>query len=179
MLLPKKLPATTNPLPPHPFFLHPTITFFNLLLHPSTTLTPWIFQTSNIVEPAWEQPLLQLHALAVHFIRHHQEFAQEIQAAVDMLQSLEWEEIRKEKFSITPIAIFESFVRLAESMISREAAEQQRRQQWLAEAAEETSEQDEAAIPLRSNTADKYGVDLEEFKMKTGKKPLHWQHHSA
>ena len=105
----------------------------------------------------------------------HKESAREIQAAVDMLKSLEWEEIRKEKFSITPIAIFESFVRLAESMISREAAEKQRRQQWLAEANEEAPEQDTSAIPLSTNTADKYGVDLEEFKLKTGKKPLHWQ----
>ena len=107
--------------------------------------------------------------------QHHQEFANEIQTAVELLKSLEWEEIRKEKFSITPIVIFENFVRLAESMISREAAEKQRRQQWLAEAAEEVPEQDEGTIPLSINTADKYGVDLEEFKMKTGKKPLHWQ----
>ena len=72
---------------------------------------------------------------------------------MDLLKSLEWEEIRKEKFPITPIAIFENMIRTTESLISREAAERQRRRQWLAENADEDGECDTSTIPLHTNTA--------------------------
>ena len=30
-------------------------------------------------------------------------------------------------------------------------------------------------VPIAASTADKYGVDLEEFKMKSGRKPKKWK----
>ena len=44
---------------------------------------------------------------------------------------MEWENIRAEKFPLSPIALFESFASTAESLVSRHAAEIKRRQQWL------------------------------------------------
>ena len=44
---------------------------------------------------------------------------------------MEWENIRAEKFPLSPIALFESFTSAAESLVSKHAAEIKRRQQWL------------------------------------------------
>ena len=93
-----------------------------------------------------------------------------------MLRSVEWENIRTEKFSLTPVALFENFVRTAESLISRQAAEIHRRQEWLADASSSPEQDDQdRATPIIVGSVDKYGIDLEDFKMKTGKKPLRWQ----
>ena len=48
-----------------------------------------------------------------------------------MLKSVEWENIRVDKFPLTPIALFESFASTAESLVSKHAAETKRRRQWL------------------------------------------------
>ena len=48
-----------------------------------------------------------------------------------MLKSVEWENIRVDKFPLTPIALFESFTSTAESLVSKHAAETKRRRQWL------------------------------------------------
>ena len=96
------------------------------------------------------------------------EFVAEITKAVGALKSVEWESIRKEKFSLTPLALFTDLVRTAESLISRQAAEITRRQEWLAT---EVETEFDRAVPISASTADKYGVDLEVFKMKSGKKP--------
>ena len=100
------------------------------------------------------------------------EFADEIAKAVGMLKSVEWESIRKDKFSLTPAALFTDLVRTAESLISRQAAEIIRRQAWLSA---EVEPEVDRAVPIAASTADKYGVDLEEFKMKSGKKPKKWK----
>ena len=47
---------------------------------------------------------------------------------------MEWENIRAEKFPLSPIALFESFTSAAESLVSKHAAEIKRRQQWLTSA---------------------------------------------
>ena len=86
------------------------------------------------------------------------EFAQEISQAVATLSSVEWEDIRKEKFSLTPPALYTDLVRTAESLISRKAAETTRRQKWLA--AEVAPDQDRQ-VPISASTTDKYGIDLE------------------
>ena len=76
-----------------------------------------------------------------------------------MLRSVEWEDIRAEKFPLTPIALFESFTSTAESLVSKHAAEIQRRQQWLSSAfAEEEDETQEQAVRVIASSADKYGV---------------------
>ena len=95
------------------------------------------------------------------------EFAQEISQAVAMLSSVEWEDIRKEKFSLTPPALYTDLVRTAESLISRMAEETTRRQKWLAA---EVAPDEDRQVPIAASTTDKYGIDLEESKMKTGKK---------
>ena len=96
------------------------------------------------------------------------EFVDDITKAVGGLKSVEWESIRKEKFSLAPLALFTDLVRTAESLISRQAAEITRRQEWLAT---EVETEVDRAVPISASTADKYGVDLEVFKMKSGKKP--------
>ena len=92
-----------------------------------------------------------------------------------MLNSLEWEDIRIEKFPLTPFALFDSFVCTAETLNQRQAAEIQRRREWLAAAGacpEEAA--DDSTIPASESKVDKYGIDLEEFKGKTGEKPRSW-----
>ena len=61
-------------------------------------------------------------------------------------------------------------MRKAESLIARQAAEITRRQEWLAVEVE-LEHDDDGDVPIKPSTADKYGIDLEEFKMKTGRKP--------
>ena len=47
-----------------------------------------------------------------------------------------------------------------------------RRQEWLAAAIPEDASAPQApADPIQSASADKYGIDLNEFKMKSGRKP--------
>ena len=102
------------------------------------------------------------------------EFAEEISKAVGTMKSVEWEDIRKEKFSLTPPALFSELVRTAEGLIQRQAAEIARQQEWLAAEVPETAAEENSDVPLKQGNADKYGIDLEEFKMKTGKKPRDW-----
>ena len=84
--------------------------------------------------------LLQ-HMYAVDDRDGYSEFAQEISKAVSMLSSVEWEDIRKEKFFLTPRALYDELARTADSLNSRMAAEDTRRHQWLAaaEASQSTS----------------------------------------
>ena len=51
------------------------------------------------------------------------EFAEEIINAVAALKSLEWEDIRVERFNMTPPALFTEMVRTAESLLHRQTAE--------------------------------------------------------
>ena len=101
-------------------------------------------------------------------------YAKECVEAVGTLKSLQWERIRRERFSLTPEGLYAELVRNAESLLYRHAAEEQRRREWLnAEVAEVAD--DEAPVPIRASNADKYGIDLELFKMKTGRKPPEWK----
>ena len=93
-----------------------------------------------------------------------QDDAKEIQKAVDMLKSVEWKLIRAEKFPLTPIVLFDNFTSTIESMISRHAAEMNRRREWLARAEPAAEEGEEEAqtqsVGLITSTTDKYGVAL-------------------
>ena len=51
------------------------------------------------------------------------EFADEIIKAVELLKSVEWEDIRVERYNMTPPALFSDMVRTAESLLHRQAAE--------------------------------------------------------
>ena len=57
-------------------------------------------------------------------------------------------------------------------MEPKQADELIRRQEWLAADVEPLEERE---VPVKPGTADKYGIDLDEFKMKTGKKPRDWK----
>ena len=92
-----------------------------------------------------------------------QDDAKEIRKAVEMLKSVEWKLIRAEKFPLTPIVLFDSFTSSIESMISRHAAEINRRRQWLAHAEQPAVDEEEAqtqSVGVMSSTTDKYGVAL-------------------
>ena len=83
-----------------------------------------------------------------------------------MLSSVEWENIRTEKFPLTPIALFESYTSTAESTVARHAAEIQRRQQWLSSAfAEDEDETQEQTVRVIASCADKYGVLCEGWAL--------------
>ena len=47
-----------------------------------------------------------------------------------------------------------------------------RRQEWLAAPVEEVEDRE---VPVKASTADKYGVDLDTFKLKSGRKPREWK----
>ena len=51
------------------------------------------------------------------------EYAAEIIKSVEQLNSLEWEDIRKERFNMSPTALFADLVNIAESLLHRQAAE--------------------------------------------------------
>ena len=83
-----------------------------------------------------------------------------------MLKSVEWNNIRAEKFPLTPIVLFENYASTVESSISRHAAELQRRQEWLAPAEqgedEEGGEVENTNVGILASNADKFGVALFE-----------------
>ena len=49
--------------------------------------------------------------------------ADEMVKAVELLKSLEWEDIRRERLNMTPPALFSEMVRTAESLLHRQSAE--------------------------------------------------------
>ena len=100
------------------------------------------------------------------------EYVSEIKQAVDTLKRVEWEVIRTEKFSMTPPALYSDLVRNAECLLYKRASELIRRQEWLAAPVEELSDR---AVTVKAGRADKYGIDLNVFKMKGGRKPRTWK----
>ena len=50
-------------------------------------------------------------------------FADEMIKAIDLLKSLEWDDIRKERFNMTPPALFTEMVSTAEGLLHRQSAE--------------------------------------------------------
>ena len=96
---------------------------------------------------------------------HVQDDAKEVQKAVEMIRSVEWKDIRADKFPLTPIVLFENYASTVESLISRHAAELRSRQEWLAPADQGENEEGEAEnrnVCIFASNADKYGVVLFE-----------------
>ncbi len=100
------------------------------------------------------------------------QFAQEAEKGVGMLASLEWEDIRIERFSLTPPGIYSELVRLAENLLYRQAAEAIRRQKWLTRQVGDSAAHEEAVPAVE--VVDKHKLDLSIFKNKTGKRPKDW-----
>ena len=68
-----------------------------------------------------------------------------------MLKSVEWKSIRDEKFPLTPITLFEGLTSAAESLVSKHAAERERRLQWLSSTF--ADDEDESTEPTQVSTA--------------------------
>ena len=65
---------------------------------------------------------------------------------------------------------------MAEGLVVQQDAAIQRRREWLEEIDTYHEEAEEnSAVQLCGPQVDKYGVDLEVFKNKTGKKPHSWR----
>ena len=58
-------------------------------------------------------------------------FAGEIRKAVGMLKSLAWDDIRTERFPLTPLGIYFELVRNAEAMVNKHVEESLRREALL------------------------------------------------
>ena len=147
---------------------------------PSSTCT-YIFKShmSILKHRAAHKPGIyqQLSRDAALLFRFQQEFVQDIHNAVEMLRSLRWEDIRVERFSHTPPELFGNLVRTAEYQMMRHKTTSERCQAWLAEAKDDPAESDkedafESHVP--ASTCDKYGIDLDVFKQKIGRKPQQW-----
>ena len=98
-------------------------------------------------------------------------FAQECIRAVGTLKLLEWDAIRRERFPLTPSGLFAELVNNAETLLTRQADEAERRQEWLAADQQEEEGGDVVVIPSR---ADKFGCDPDRFTKKTGRKPANF-----
>ena len=73
---------------------------------------------------------------------------------------------------MTPPALYSELVRTAESLLHKRADELIRRQEWLATP---VAEMGDRAVAVTPGQADEYGVKLDEFKLKKGKKPRTWK----
>ena len=73
---------------------------------------------------------------------------------------------------MTPVALYSELVRTAESILHKRADALNRRREWLSTPVEELGDR---AVPVKAGSIDKYGVDLNEFKLKVGKKPRTWK----
>ena len=101
------------------------------------------------------------------------DFSEKIVKAVDSIKQVSWDAIRKEKFSMTPVGLFDEMVRNAEARLNRQAGEAERRKQRLA--AIDKPEIDDTATEVHPDCIDRFGLNLDEFKSKSSRKPCNWQ----
>ncbi len=93
--------------------------------------------------------------------------------AVDSIKSLDWETIRRDKYSLTPETVFHELARNAQNLIRRHKAEQKRREDELNEGGGEEEEEPDDVQHIHVGE-DKYGLSLEKFQQKMNKKCYHW-----
>ena len=98
---------------------------------------------------------------------------EECVAAAATLRLATWDAIRRERFSVTPEGLFNALARTADSLLARTHSDDVRRQVFLAEPlpGEGGGQYLPPSSPIRR---DKYGLDLEEFKDKSGHAPHNW-----
>ena len=105
-------------------------------------------------------------------------YAAELTAAVGKLRVCSWDAIRRERFNLTPPALFDELARTAEVLLGRRAGEAERRRLRLAAAApveaEGGEEEEQPPLPVAGRERDRYGLDLDEFKCRSGRKPRGW-----
>ena len=95
-------------------------------------------------------------------------FAEEIEKAVNEIKLVEWQAIRTERFSLTPEALFDDLVRIAQSLLNNSDGELARRRARLAECHAEAEDINDTPLLVECSPQirplDKYGLDLDEFK---------------
>jgi hypothetical protein len=100
-------------------------------------------------------------------------YSAEISAAVAKLRVVSWAAIHRERFNLTPPALFDEMARTAETLLGRSAGLVERRRIRLAAAPPE-QEEDAEEPPPAGRVKDKYGLDLDEFKCRSSRKPHGW-----
>ena len=97
-----------------------------------------------------------------HEESHYEAFAEELAEAVQSLKLVSWDAIRRERFSLTPEALYHEIARTAATLISRHESDARRRQDYL----QNGEVEDEAEVlPTTSPfSKDKFGLDLDLFK---------------
>ena len=144
-------------------------------MHNHACLCRNIGRVTRRVSLAWLRNNIQG---AQHCFVSLQEFVQDIHKAVEMLRSLSWQDIHKERFSLTPPGLFGNLVRTADYQMMRHKTADERCRAWLAQAedtAEECDKGNSSETPAPTSACDKYGIDLDVFKHKTGRKPQQWR----
>ena len=98
-------------------------------------------------------------------------FIKAVVEAVAMLAIVSWDAIHKERFWISPDGLFSELVRNAEQLLKRHAGELERRRLRLSVIDEDV---DTGVGEITQGTDDIYGLCLDEFKGKSGRKPHGW-----
>eukprot|EP00973_Karenia_brevis_P094505 12422828-Karenia_brevis.AAC.1 len=103
-------------------------------------------------------------------------FSKEISAAVASIKFVTWEAMRRERFTLTPMGLYDELVQNAESLLRFRDAESARRQERLSRTADndDSGTEHETETSPKSTSKDKY-LNLEEFKCKSSRKPHRWQ----
>ena len=113
-------------------------------------------------------------------------YAEEIIGAVGRLRIVSWEAIQRERFSLTPLGMYNDLCRNAQILLERHTSDAARRQSRLAgfepdeqpqdEGTQESEEMGEISRPQqpRKRKKDRYGLDLDVFKNISPRKPHHW-----
>ena len=106
-------------------------------------------------------------------------YSEEICDAVGKIKVVSWEAIHRERFPLTPTAIYAEMCKNAQVLLQRQGADAFRRSARLALVEEEEeASQDEPDAPHPGLKPLRYtevnGPDLEVFKMKQASKPPGW-----
>ena len=103
-----------------------------------------------------------------------QKYGEQVIKAVEAIKLVAWDAIHKEKFWLTPSGLFDELVSNAETQLNRHAGEVERRRQRLAAATADEPENDENSKVL-PDRVDRFGLNLDEFKNKSSRKPWKWK----
>ncbi len=108
-------------------------------------------------------------------------FVQDIEGAVRMMKVVSWEAIRKDRFSLTPQALFDELVRNTQFILSSWSGDATRRQVRMRAPLDEEERADPEEVgevpEEKLRPSDKYDLDLDgEFRTKKFQKRFrHWE----
>ena len=92
---------------------------------------------------------------------HVEAFVEDLGSAVQQLKVVSWDAIRRDRFSLTPDALFDEVSRSAAALLSQLDDESTRRKTYLEKGPEEADAPD-LSLP-RAFRKDKYDCDLDRF----------------